>query len=176
MEINKELIALSLENKIPCHFVNVFENDYSWENFLNFINYAIKQDNPNAAFTNAKETIGYVNFWQKLTMTLDNLSDTYFPGIEDKNNFLSTLTEKRYTGRFGAVSFTDSEPTTGLHSDPVNVMYWNCIGSVQWNVYPDSGEQSFVLNPGDVILVPANIRHEVKSLGPRAAISFMFEA
>jgi len=175
MEINGELIQKSLVDREAIKFENVFSNDYTWNNFINFINYAIKQDNPNAQNTNAKETIGYVNFWQKLTMTLDNLSNEYFPELEEKNIFLQSFINKKSIGKFGAVSFTDSEPTTGIHSDPVTVMYWNCIGSVEWKIYAESGTQFFILNPGDIILVPSEITHEVTSLGPRAAISFMFE-
>ena len=104
------------------------------------------------------------------------MSDTYFPEIEERNEFLASLVDKKSLGRFGALSLTDSEPTTGKHSDPVTVIYWNCIGSVEWTVFSESRDYSFVLEPGDVILVPANMLHEVKSLGPRAAISFMFEA
>lgn len=175
MEINKEIASSAINKREAIKFTNVFANEYTWDHFIKFISHAIKQDNPNASITNSKETIGYVNFWQKLTMTLDNLSNEYFPKIEEKNNFLEMFLDKKACGKFGAVSFTDSEPTTGKHSDPVTVMYWNCIGSVQWNVYPESGEQIFVLNPGDVILVPSDITHEVISLEPRAAISFMFE-
>jgi hypothetical protein len=176
MEISKEQITHSIKNEIPAHFSNVFPNSYHWDNFINFINYAIKQNNPEAATTNFKETIGYVNFWQKLTLTLDNISNTYFPEIEERNIFLESLANKKALGRFGALSLTDSEPTTGKHSDPVTVMYWNCIGNVEWTVFTENKNYSFVLQPGDVILVPANMLHEVKSLGPRAAISFMFES
>jgi len=176
MKISRELVSEALNKKEAIKFSNVFTNDYSWYNFINFINHAIKQNNPNAEKTSVKETIGYINFWQKLTMTLDNITNEYFPKLEEKNNFLQSFIDHRAIGKFGAVSFTDSEPTTGKHNDPVNVMYWNCLGSVQWNVYKESEEQSFILSPGDVILVPAGMLHEVISLEPRAAISFMFEA
>lgn len=176
MEISRDQIIYSIKNEIPAHFINVFSNTYSWDNFINFINYAIKQENPEAKSTDFKQTIGYVNFWQKLTLTLDNLSNTYFPEIEEKNEFLANLVDKRPLGKFGVLSLTDSEPTTGKHSDPVTVMYWNCIGSVEWTVFSENQNYSFILQPGDIILVPANMLHEVKSLGPRAAISFMFEA
>jgi hypothetical protein len=175
MQINKESVSDSLNNRVAVKFSNVFENDYSWTHFIEFINHSIKQRNPAASKTNFKETIGYVNFWHRLTMTLDNTSENYFPSIEEKTNFLQSFIDREYVNRFGAVSFTDSEPTTGKHSDPVTVMYWNCIGSVRWDVYSESGQQSFILSPGDVILVPHDITHEVTSLGPRAAISFMFE-
>ena len=176
MEISSLLVDEAINNRCAVKFSNVFENSYTWTNFIDFINYAIKRDNPNALKTDIKETVGYVNFWHRLTMTLDELSEEYFPDIQNKHLTLKEHINKNYLGNFGAVSFTDSEPTTGRHSDPVTVMYWNCIGSVEWSVYPESGEQKFTLNPGDVILVPHSLLHEVKSLGPRAAISFMFEA
>lgn len=175
MQINKESIEECLNKKIAIKFDNVFDNSYSWDNFINFLSFAIKQNNPNAISTNIKKTIGFVNFWQPLTMTLDKLNETYFPGLEEKNKFLESFIDKKSLGNFGAMSFTNSEPTTGKHFDQVTVMYWNCLGSVQWNIFLDSEEQSFILNPGDVILVPAYITHEVISLEPRAAISFMFE-
>jgi len=175
MELSKDIVSEAIITKRAVKFNNVFPNDYSWNNFISFINYAIKQNNPNASVTNSKETIGYVNFWQKLTMTLDNLTNDYFPEIEERNSFLQLFIDNKACGKFGAVSLTDSEPTTGKHHDPVVVMYWNCIGSVQWKVYSESGEQIFTLGPGDIILVPAEITHEVVSLEPRAAISFMFE-
>lgn len=175
MEINKKSIKDCLDKKIAIKFDNVFENSYNWNNFINFLSFAIKQNNPNATTTDIKKTIGFVNFWHQLTMTLDGLNDFYFPELTEKNKFLESFIDKKSLGNFGAMSLTDSEPTTGKHSDPVTVMYWNCIGSVKWNVFLDSAEQSFILNPGDVILVPADITHEVISLEPRAAISFMFE-
>lgn len=175
MQISKEQIDLALKNKEAVKFENVFDNDFTWENFIDFINFAIKQDNPNASSTEVKTTIGYVNFWHRLTMTLDGLLDSYFPNLELRNSFLSSFIDSRPAGKFGVVSFTDSEPTTGKHSDPVNVMYWGCLGNVEWSVYPESGTQTFIISPGDVIFVPAELMHEVKSLEPRAAISFMFE-
>lgn len=175
MQINKQSIEECLNKRIAIKFDNVFNNSYSWDNFINFLSFAIKQNNPNATSTNIKKTIGFVNFWHSLTMTLDKLDEIYFPGLEEKNKFLESFIDKKSLGNFGAMSLTNSEPTTGKHSDPVTVMYWNCLGSVQWNIFLDSTEQSFILNPGDVILVPADITHEVISLEPRAAISFMFE-
>lgn len=175
MEINKDLVMTSINNKKAVKFNNVFNNDYTWDNFINFINFAIKQNNPNATNSNVKQTIGFVNFWHRFTMTLDELNNVYFPELKEKNNFLQLFIDKKAIGNFGAVSFTDSEPTTGKHFDPVTVMYWNCIGTVKWTIYYENNEEMFILNPGDVILVPANIMHEVNSLTPRAAISFMFE-
>jgi ribosomal protein L16 Arg81 hydroxylase len=47
---------------------------------------------------------------------------------------------------------------------------------VTWTIHDEDKNESFVLSPGDIIYVPKSIVHEVTSLTPRAAISFVFEA
>lgn len=159
---------------------NFFNAEYSWENFIKSINDAYDLNDPNNKKEGPKEVVGKVNFWQKLTVTLDNINEKNFPGIEDKVNKLVELygtfgdTPNRCTGYFGAVSLTNKEPTTGKHSDPVDVIYCQFIGSVEWQISNNDGTEKHVLNPGDIIYVPNSTMHEVISLTPRAAISFMF--
>ena len=160
---------------------NFFSKDYSWDNFINSISDAYDLNDPNNKIEPSKEVVGKVNFFQKLTMTLDNVNEQNFPGLNDKINKLTQLHETikpstKCVGYFGAVSLTDKEPTTGKHSDPIDVIYSQFIGSVTWTIYDEDGSESFFINPGDIIYVPKNVMHEVKSLCPRAALSFMFEA
>lgn len=158
-----------------------FNEDYSWDNFINCINDAYDLNDSNNRVEESKEVIGKVNFWQKLTMTLDNIDSKNFPGIENKLEKLKKLHfdlkgSSKCTGYFGAVSLTDKEPTTGKHSDPIDVIYCQFVGSVTWTVFDENKSNVFILNPGDIIYVPRSVVHEVKSSNPRAAISFMFEA
>jgi mannose-6-phosphate isomerase-like protein (cupin superfamily) len=160
---------------------NFFNEDYSWNNFINCINDGYDLQDPNNQVYPHKESIGKVNFWSKLTVTLDNINETNFAGIEEKierlTQFHSTIANPgRHCGIFGAVSFTTKEPTTGKHNDPIDVIYAQFIGTVVWTIYGDNESESFTLNPGDIIYVPKSVMHEVTSLTPRAAISFMFEA
>jgi mannose-6-phosphate isomerase-like protein (cupin superfamily) len=159
---------------------NFFNQDYSWDNFINSISDAYDSSSPNNKVDINKETIGKVNFFQKLTVTLDNINEQNFPGLQDKINKLTELHERvkpstRCVGYFGAVSFTTKEPTTGKHNDPIDVIYSQFVGSVTWTIYDEEGSESFDLGPGDVIYVPKDVMHEVTSLTPRAALSFMFE-
>ena len=160
---------------------NFFNADYSWNNFINSISDAYDLSNPDNAVHPNKEVIGKVNFFQKLTMTLDNINETNFPGLQEKINKLTELHETvkpstKCVGYFGAVSLTTKEPTTGKHNDPIDVIYAQFVGSVTWTIYDDIEPESFTLNPGDIIYVPKDVMHEVTSLSPRAALSFMFEA
>ena len=160
---------------------NFFDQDYSWINFINSINDAYDLDDPKNGILFGKEVIGKINFFQKLTLTLENINETNFPGIEDKVVKLAQLHEQlsksgKSIGYFGAVSFTTKEPTTSKHNDPMDVIYAQFIGSVTWTISDEDGSEVHVLNPGDIIYVPKSVLHEVTSLTPRAAISFMFEA
>jgi mannose-6-phosphate isomerase-like protein (cupin superfamily) len=155
-----------------------FDEGYGWDNSIND---AYDLNNPNNGIVFSKEVIGKINFFQKLTLTLENINETNFPGIESKAERLTELHEQlskpgKCLGYFGAVSFTTKEPTTSKHNDPMDVIYAQFVGSVTWTISDEDGSESHVLNPGDIIYVPKSVMHEVTSLTPRAAISFMFEA
>jgi hypothetical protein len=175
MESGKEI------NRGPVVIPKYFNEDYSWNNFINSINDAYDVNDPKNKIEGSKEVVGKVNFWHKLTVTLDNINEQNFPGIGNKVDKLTDLhsmlkgISSKCAGYFGAVSFTNKEPTTGKHSDTVEVIYCQFIGSVVWSVYTDEGKKDFTLNPGDIIYVPKSMEHEVVSLNPRAAISFMFQ-
>jgi uncharacterized RmlC-like cupin family protein len=160
---------------------NFFYQDYSWDNFINSINDGYDLNDLNNKVEPAKEVVGKINFWQKLTMTLENINETNFPGIQGKAERLAQLHKElsgsgKCIGYFGAVSITHKEPTTGKHNDPMDVIYAQFIGSVTWTIYDEDKYEIYVLNPGDIIYVPKTVIHEVTSLSPRAALSFMFEA
>ena len=158
-----------------------FDEGYGWDNFISSINDAYDLNDPNNGMVFSKEVIGKINFFQKLTLTLENINETNFPGIESKAERLTQLHEHiakpgKCLGYFGAVSFTTKEPTTTKHNDPMDVIYAQFVGSVTWTIFDEDGSETHTLNPGDIIYVPKSVLHEVTSLTPRAAISFMFEA
>lgn len=54
------------------------------------------------------------------------------------------------------------------HNDPLDNFYWQCIGSTQWSCL----NESFTVNPGDLVYIPAKAYHAVDFTMPRAAIGF----
>ena len=89
-------------------------------------------------------------------MVEKNIESKNFPGIENKVEKLKSLHfdlkgSSKCTGYFGAVSLTDKEPTTGKHSDPIDVIYCQFIGSVTWTIFNENDSKIFILNPGDII-------------------------
>lgn len=173
MDYKKELSDYKKNNKV---FVlkSLFEDLPSWESVLDQLNYSIKLVGEDLGNKGSKEIVGAVNFWNRLTLTVERPSSEY---IKEIDNFISKLDNiyPGHCGHFLIISFTDSEPTTGKHNDPVDVIYVQCIGKVVWNIYDNKIHSRYELNPGDAIFVPAGIDHEIESLGPRMATSFMFK-
>lgn len=54
------------------------------------------------------------------------------------------------------------------HKDSRDNFYWQCQGSVEWN----ANGNTFMVDPGDLVYIPANTYHAVNFFGPRAAVGF----
>ena len=115
--------------------------------------------------------VGSVNFWHKLTLSIDLFSPEVMEKLQPLCDAYRSAHGGRFTGIFSIVSFTSNEPSTGVHHDPVDVFYVECIGRVRWR-FPEL-LLSYELKPGDAVFVPAGVKHEVVSLTPRAAFSLM---
>lgn len=173
--MSSQIINECRESKRVHVFKNMFNGYPSWENFLDHLSYAFKDSNFTGGNYAAKEVINAVNFWQKLTMTVENPTIEHYAHLNDYINMFRSIHSTEYQGCFSIISFTDSEPTTSQHSDPVDVFYFQGVGKVIWKIKNGESIDDYVLNPGDVIFVPATIIHEIVSLSPRAALSFKFK-
>lgn len=156
-------------------FSGMFKNYPSWENFLDHLSYAFKDSSFTGGNYSAKEVINAVNFWQKLTMTVENPTTEHYVYLDEYIDLFKSIHPMEFQGCFSIISLTDSEPTTSQHSDPVDVFYLQGVGRVIWKINNEDNIEEYVLNPGDVIFVPATVVHEIVSLSPRAAISFKFK-
>lgn len=68
------------------------------------------------------------------------------------------------------ISLTSFSKSFGKHKDTADVWYWQAIGSVKWSVYDDTYYE-YILEPNDVVYVPALMYHESVPLTPRVGIS-----
>tara|TARA_R100001510_G_scaffold41888_1_gene38244 strand:+ start:216 stop:629 length:414 start_codon:yes stop_codon:yes gene_type:complete len=60
-----------------------------------------------------------------------------------------------------------NEETFGRHNDEVDVYFWQVQGISKWIF----DKENYILEKGDLIIVPKGIYHDVKPLSPRAGIS-----
>jgi mannose-6-phosphate isomerase-like protein (cupin superfamily) len=147
-----------------------------WEDFINLINESISFNVKNKKKYKNFSRIGLIRFYDKLTMVVDNVEKSRHLQIDSKkikNYLFENKMESNY--EIAIISFTNTENTTGKHFDNDDVFYVQFIGSVLWKVWEKEKENIYYLNPGDCIFVPKKTYHEVKSITPRAAVSFILK-
>ena len=170
--MNYDQIQLAKINKQPILFKGVFPNIITWQQVIDHFNYALKQNNEGVR-NNIHETFGQAHFWSHYTWTLDN-AELQHDGIADILKVLDPLLDNNFKTAFAIVSLTTMEPSIGRHSDPYDVFYLQGIGSVDWHLEVGMEEIVYTLNNGDLLFIPANTTHEVKSNTARVGISMMF--
>jgi len=65
-------------------------------------------------------------------------------------------------------SITNSAKSFDMHYDEENTYFWQCIGKTSWEI---DGHGTYVLGPGDLLVIPKFIKHKVTALTPRMGIS-----
>lgn len=169
----KNEINLSVLNKKPLYVKDAFNLNISWDEFIANINMSYKEISDQPEKLDVKYgRVGDVRFYDRLTMVIDYAYKYKYTGIDKIMQQIQSYGLDIVTF-MSLISLTDSEETTSKHLDPYSVLYIQCIGSVQWSVWDNDIENTFVLNKGDFIFVPSYLTHEVKSLSPRASLSFM---
>jgi len=63
-------------------------------------------------------------------------------------------------------------PTFGNHKDGTDVYYWQVKGKSKWTI---QDQEEYILNVGDLIIIPEGVEHNIVPLGPRAGISMSNE-
>ena len=66
------------------------------------------------------------------------------------------------------INFSSNINNIPSHKDALDNFYWQCIGSTEWLCE----DRVYVVNPGDLVYIPANTHHAVNFSMPRAAIGF----
>lgn len=97
------------------------------------------------------------------------------PHTETVTAWLSEALQKNIGTQSGMVNFTSFPHEVPVHNDPRVMIYWQCIGEVEWKIYgddPKSTPTSHILKPGDIVIVPTGVFHGVFPSQPRAGITF----
>jgi hypothetical protein len=71
-----------------------------------------------------------------------------------------------------------NKTTVGPHTDPTDAIFLQLVGNATWNTYSKDNLKdpiaSEVVYPGDIIIIPTGVYHEVDAVNPRAGIQFCF--
>lgn len=146
----------------------------SWQEFIDYIDKSSNVENP----VLPKEP----NEYEK------SLGAVIVNNIKIQQNFYFYIAQSGYLGKSsqeieqafsdvfkapGGISSVYVNLSTNIsnvpqHFDAHDNFYWQCIGSTVWNC----NDQSYTVNPGDLVYIPSKTYHGVDFSMPRAAIGF----
>lgn len=171
---------LCKEEKKAFVIKNYFNINFSWEEAIEFFDISSKiESTPNALKDDPS------------TLIKNNLISRFVPGymqgsIALPNNKITPMAEHLFKDVLNckfegldAVQFFSNLPSceysSFIHADEFNVFFIEMIGQTRWDIYKENKKiDSFIINPGDVIVVPAGTYHQVNALSARFGISIGF--
>jgi mannose-6-phosphate isomerase-like protein (cupin superfamily) len=159
---------------------NYFNIDFSWEEAIEFFDVSSKTESKYEAL---KDDLS--------TLKKNNLISRFVPGylqgsIPLPHNKITPMAEHLFKDILNckfegldSVQFFSNLPSceysSFIHADDFDVFFIEMIGQTRWDIYKDNNKiNSFVINPGDVIVVPAGTYHQVNALSPRFGVSIGF--
>jgi hypothetical protein len=174
--ITPEMLQAIKESKAN-HKVLVIKDFYkdtpSWQEFMDYIDKSSKVEKPMSDAPNEYDQslcaviIGNVIVKQNFY---------YYLGMDWHMNKATEEIEKAFNNVFNAVgglssiylNVSSNVRNVEQHTDELDNFYWQCIGSTTWHCE----DNSYIVNPGDMVYIPSKTYHGVDFSMPRAAIGF----
>jgi hypothetical protein len=159
---------------------NYFNIDFSWEEAIEIFDSSSK----------IKSTYDSLND-DPSTLKKNNLISRFVPGylqgsIPLPNLKITPMVDKlfddilncKFSG-LDSVQFFSNMPSceysSFIHADDFDVFFIEMLGVTRWDIYKDDVKiNSFIVNPGDVIVVPKGTYHQVTALTSRFGVSIGF--
>lgn len=174
MFLTKDILETIIENKkngTTCVIKNFCADVPSWEEFIQYIEKASCElsEFPDTLteydLNLGGKVVGNILIKQGLYL--------YIKANSDLGNSKKILEDARMlrvnlvlaNAYVNLSSNIDSIPP---HMDSADNFYWQCQGSVEW----EANGNSYLVEPGDLVYIPAKTLHAVKFSVPRAAMGF----
>ena len=174
MLLTKDLIDLILENKkngTSLLIKNFYEDVPSWDDFIQYIQEA--SDEP-SVFSNPlpqydlnldAKVVGNVMVKQNFYLYIP--AHRSIKNSEDIANQFRAM-DPNFSIINLYINLSNKIDNVPVHSDNRENFYWQCQGSVEWK----ANGNTFIVEPGDLVYIPAKTNHAVNFFGPRAAVGF----
>lgn len=174
MFVTKNIVDEIVKNKqngTTCVIKNFCNEVPSWEDFVQYLEEATHQPS---------------SFPDPLPQYDLDLGGKVVGNVLIKQDFYLYIAPHRYLGACEKIieEFSHIHPSFGMgnlyinlsssidnvpsHTDPLDNFYWQCQGSVEWK----ANDKTYIINPGDLVFIPAKTYHAVNFSGARAAIGF----
>lgn len=195
--MNKEKLVRSIEKKQIFHLKNAMLPSPTWENFIDTLNTKFNEPDGSVPDPRVISKIDKQGVTRPTDILIYNkLDPVIFKVVEYSNNqFLHNHMKhaENFSNSFkdifphhtikAIINFVGNEYKYWVHKDDYDVLSWHCIGQMEWRIYSGVEDYkldtqdfeelnyvSYILNPGDLIYVPAGTVHSVATSEPRASL------
>jgi len=183
MDINdlKEKL-LEARNKGEILFLkNAFPITPNWQSFVDLIEYADSDEWQSSGIR--EESLGVnTDLYYRIADVIDPVNKKnikgIMPGLDDLVYFCDQIFDKECL--FGEAYFNlkSRRKPEQPHNDPWDAVVWTCVGQIEFRIYSQSWPipsdfeyKTYISNPGDIVIIPQGLHHNVIPLKPRASIS-----
>jgi len=178
-----QILVDSITNKTVLHVKNFTKDFLTWEDFINIINYQYAnsraQETPDKV-KNQKTGVPtkiskYTEFHYHLLELTDTENPKYnfeesYPPINFLMSYMRDAIKPRATLK-ALVNIVGNDFVGNKHHDPYHVFSMQHIGSVEYNIFDENDVLTqYILEPGDLIFMPAGTTHSITAPSPRGTL------
>ena len=174
MFLTKDIVELILENKkngTTLLIKKLYEDVPSWDDFIQYVHDA---SNEESSFPSPlgeydlnldAKVVGNVMVKQNFYLYIPTHRSI---GSSDKIAREFALTYADFSLINLYINLSNKIDNVPDHMDNRDNFYWQCQGSVEWK----ANGNTYLVEPGDFVYIPAKTYHAVNFFGPRAAVGF----
>lgn len=185
-------IIEALNNKTYALFRGLCKDVPNWSDFIENFDYNYNRDkdkdknNPDHRYI-TDNILVYNKFDPIVFAAIEGKDSPMFDKSLEASVAIEALIKKKASEIKSIMNFLGNEQEYWIHSDNHDVISWHCVGTIEWRFYKNLKEEdmekisiegaeydSVVLEPGDVVYVPAGVVHQVINNKPRASLIFQY--
>ena len=169
-------------NKTYALFRGLCKDVPNWSDFIENFDYNYNRDkdknknNPDHRYI-TDNIVVYNKFDPIIFGAIEDKATRLFDKSLEAHSLIKGLIKKDASSVKSIMNFLGNEQEYWTHSDNHDVISWHCVGTIEWRFYKNPKEKDYdsvVLEPGDVIYVPAGVVHQVINNKPRASLIFQY--
>jgi mannose-6-phosphate isomerase-like protein (cupin superfamily) len=164
------------------HFPSLFLNVPSWSQFIQHLDYEFNTP-PAVSESDEWHTVynGVVTkpgFYFHARDVVRGGEFTFFPEAKDIHDTFNKVYNEYQNQGATFVNIVGNGMKVPLHEDDIDSVFWQCQGNTTWKIFETKDSidpiQTIVVSPGDVVVVPVGVLHQLNPDVARAAIAFRY--
>ncbi len=180
----KEEITQAILNEKTIFIKGLFNKTPSWGQFIRLIDYA--ESNRYVSSDVRSDPIGfnrdmYLRVADIFNPNTGKSAEEIIPELDNVLDFFNNIFDHKSIYSEAYLNLKTEALKTNPHNDNWTAVAWGCEGKTEWRIYEDSFPnvdeekyESYIMTPGDIIIIPKGVVHCVIPLEPRASISLAY--